>query len=527
VSSDVDRHLVINELMADNHATLPDEDGYPGDWLELFNPTSVDIPLCGYGLTDDLATPHKATLGPELTVPAGGHLLLWMDARTDAGPTHVDQKLTKVGGDLGLARRDGTYIDRVRYGAQAVDFSAAREPDGSDAWVIEWHVSPGAPNPDGPGAPAPTEDPNAAPEAIPAAGDLTERIHGYDQMPELELLVDDDAVAALLEDPRTYVPAMLVYDGREYGPVGLRLKGQNSFQPFDQKPSLRINIDEFVDGAKFFALDDLTLNNMTEDFSMMHERLAYLVARQVGPASRCNHALVTVNGAFYGLYANVETVKWHMLAHWFDDPTNPLFEATDVDFQDQYVDLYNLQSGPDDRTMLWDATDALALVQPAHALAAVESHINMPQFLDYWAMTVVVGQYDGFPYSNPGDDYFVYADASGTGNLWVLPWGMDETFYSATFDVHQVSSVLAVHCLQDPACYQAFVDHTWDLLELTEQMDLAGEIDRVAAQIAPYVAMDQRKPYDAATITEFQQQLRWFVTGRRVHLTEQLPSRTD
>ena len=73
---------------------------------------------------------------------------------------------------------------------------------------------------------------------------------------------------------------------------------------------------------------------MHSDFSMMHERIAYWVARQAGvPASRANHALVTVNGQLYGLYANVETVKKHILSRVFGNNTGSLFSATDVDFE--------------------------------------------------------------------------------------------------------------------------------------------------------------------------------------------------
>ena len=52
---------------------------------------------------------------------------------------------------------------------------------------------------------------------------------------------------------------------------------------------------------------------------MMHERMAYWVARQAGgiPASRANHAQLTINGQPYGLYTNVETVKKRILRRWF------------------------------------------------------------------------------------------------------------------------------------------------------------------------------------------------------------------
>jgi hypothetical protein len=517
-----DGRITINEVMASNALTISDDTGVTSDWVELYNPGDEPVPLGGYSLTTDFAEPRRAIIDDSVAIPAGGHVLLWLDGEPQRGAEHMCAKLSQYGGAIGLARPDGSYIDRVVYGEQVVDLAAARTPDGSDRWQIVWGASPGDPNPDGDGEPAPDEASAPEPEQIPAAGDVTERILGYDEMPEIELLVDDEAAAALVESPYTYVPGTIVFEGRAYGPVGVRLKGQNSFQPFYAKPSFRINIDEYVGGAKFLALDDLTLNNMNDDYSMMHERVAYMIARQVGPASRSNHALVTVNGQFYGLYANVETGKWHMISRWFDDPTGPLFEGTDVDFTAPYIPSYEHQSGPDDRSMLIDLADALTLASPDAAIAAAADYVNLSQFQDFWAMCAITGQFDSFPFSDPGDDYFVYADPT-TQRLWLLPWGMDETFYSAAFDVGQVRSVLATNCRDSAACYQGFVDATWDLLEMTEQMNLAAELDRVAAQIAPHVARDTRKRYDDATVAEYQMQMRWFVTGRRVWLSEMLP----
>ncbi|HTM19491.1 MAG TPA: lamin tail domain-containing protein, partial [Kofleriaceae bacterium] len=262
-----DKAITINELMADNALSVPDA----GDWIELHNAGPDDVNLRGYTVTDDL-TAAGAVIPDDRVVPAGGWLVIDLQG--------IDVDLPREGGQVGLARPDGSWVDRLTYDEQEVDFSAAREPDGSDAWVVEWHVSPGAANPDGDGAPVGEENADDPPEAIPAAGDLSERILGYDVMPELELQISDAGVASLLADPRTYVEATIVFDGRSYGPVGLRLKGNKSFLPFDQKPSLRINVDQFVTGAKFFGLDDLTLDNMSSDRSMLHERMSYWIARQ-------------------------------------------------------------------------------------------------------------------------------------------------------------------------------------------------------------------------------------------------------
>jgi len=523
VPPEIDGQIVINEVMTDNALTVKDETGAAGDWIELFNPTDQDIPLHGYSVTDDLAAPRKGFLHEGVMVPAHGYLVLWLDDEPERGPTHLGFKLTRAGGQVGLARPDGSYIDRIVYAAQAVDFSAAREPDHSDRWVIEWHPSPGAANPAGAGHPVGLEVPTAPPEQVPAAGDLTERILGYDVILELAIEVSPAGAASLERDPFTYVQGTLVYDGRRYGPVGVRLKGANSFMPFSQKPSFRINIDEYVSGAKFFGLDDLTLNNMKSDFSMMHERMAYYVARQTSvPASRANHALITVNGQFYGLYTNVETVKRPMLARWFRDAGGPLFEATDVDFAPQYVNAYELETGPNDRHLLSGAAQALTNASADQAIAAVSAYVDMESFWRFWAMESIIAQFDAFPYSDPGDDYFVYADPT-LGRLTFVPWGMDETFYSGEVDVKLVSSILAKKCLASASCFQSYVDHVWQFLARAEQLNLLAERVRIMNQIRPYVAMDTRKPYTNAQVDDYQGQLYWFLSERRARLGQMLP----
>ncbi len=351
----------------------------------------------------------------------------------------------------------------------------------------------------------------------------SEEFLGFDVLPELELLVEPDAVAALERNPRAYVKATIVFKGQRFGPVGLKVKGQNSFLPFSQKPSLRINVDEYVEGVSFYGLRDLTLNNMKSDPSMMHERLAYLVARESGiPASRCNHALLTVNGQFYGVYANVETVKKRMIGGWFDNNDGPLFEATDVDFTAQYTGGYQLESGPDDRSLISGLAQALSAANPDQAIAAAGQYVDIAHFQQFWAMESIVGQFDAFPYSLPGDDYFLYADPT-SNQLWFIPWGMDETFFAADFSPVQVQSVLATTCKASPACYQGYVDRTWDLLAMTEAMGLDAQRAQIETALAPHLARDTRKPQTAAVLTEGQTQLGYFIRGRREILTGFLP----
>ncbi len=521
VPPEVDGRIVINEVMVKNALTIDDETGQPSDWIELYNPTDQDLSLHGYAITDDLARPLAFHLDG-LIIRAGGHLVLWADGRAEVSPFHVGFELDVDGGELGLARPDGTYIDRVRWDKQETDFSFARTPDGSDGWELTWNVTPGDGNADGDGNPMGLEDPDAPPELIAAAGDVSGHVLDYDRIPQLEIQVSAQNAAALEAQPFTYVQANLVFEGRTYGPVGLRLKGQNSFLPFSQKPSLRINVGEYVEDAEFWGLEDLTLNNMRSDFSMMHERLAYWVMRQAGvPASRANHLRLTVNGQNYGLYTNLETVKKKMIGRWFSDAEGSLFEATDVDFVASMVPRYELEAGPDDRSRLLGVASALTMPSADAAISAAGQHADLNAFRRFWAVCSVIGQFDSFPYSMPGDDYFVYSDPT-SGRLHFAPWGMDETFYSGSHDVTGVSSVLARRCRESPACWNAYVQQVWDVLALTESMDLAGERVRVMQQIAPYVAADTRKPYTDAQVAQSQSDLYWFITERRQKLSTML-----
>ena len=51
--------VMISEFMADNDRTLRDENGDDVDWIELHNPTLQDVPLPGWGLSDDRHQPWQ------------------------------------------------------------------------------------------------------------------------------------------------------------------------------------------------------------------------------------------------------------------------------------------------------------------------------------------------------------------------------------------------------------------------------------------------------------------------------------
>lgn len=138
--------LCINEIMADNRATITDERGQAGDWIELYNGGEEKLSLDGLTITDKLDEPDRYAFPDGLTIKAGDWLLLWADGDPEAGPEHLDIKLEDGGEEVGIFLGDGTAVDRVEYKTLPSDVAAARVPDGGVDWEVTAAATPGAAN---------------------------------------------------------------------------------------------------------------------------------------------------------------------------------------------------------------------------------------------------------------------------------------------------------------------------------------------------------------------------------------------
>ena len=142
--------IYINELMASNSG-LPFEGGPAGedpwtpDWLELYNPSGVDLPLDGYTLSDDPEVPDLARLDG-LVLPAGGRLLLYAAGEV-TGPGTLAFSLSAAGERLSLYDPAGQPLDQVEWTDMPADFVAARVPDGGPLTLTN-QATPGATNPE-------------------------------------------------------------------------------------------------------------------------------------------------------------------------------------------------------------------------------------------------------------------------------------------------------------------------------------------------------------------------------------------
>ena len=321
----------------------------------------------------------------------------------------------------------------------------------------------------------------------------------------------------LRDHPYEWVPGALIVDGMRFEPVGVRIKGQNSFQPYDEKPSLKVKLDHFVPGMRLRGLEELTFQNMDNDATLMHERVAYRFFREAGfAAARAAHSEIWINNAYRGLYTHVESVDENLLAQYFADPSGSLFELWDVELTDYYVPFFQLEEGPDDRTALQGLADALEL-GGSRAIDAADPYTDVQQFARYVAACAVVGQFDSYPWRTPADDTHLYVDPLDGRIRW-MPHGIDETFYSPDYPITDPPGFMAAACMNDPGCAQSYADQIWELQALAEERGLLAYAVRVRGQTEAYIPLDPFKSYTDADVYGNRDAMLWFIADRRAQL---------
>jgi hypothetical protein len=466
------------------------------DWVELANGAAVPVDVGGWLLTDDpvdgVRADHRYVFPAGTQVAAGGRLVV---ERGAAGfPFGV-----KCGEDtLTLADPAADVVDAVSVPVLA---------DPANTWGR-------LPGPQGPWQETrPTRgEPNAAPEPPPPPADPSV-LFDPSAVHTIDLGLTDEARARLEADPETYVPATFAVTtpaGRSATlDVGLRLKGsQGSFRPLGGKAAFKLRFDAVVPGQRFAGLRRLTLNNMVQDPSMLHETLAYEVFRAMGvPAPRTGFASVQVNGEDYGLHLNVETLDEVALARW-SATTRHLYEAEPLaDVVAQDLGRFEVDVGPED-----DRADLAALAAslagggfPPDTLADAAEMSRM------WAVERYVGHLDGYSGLAP-NNYYLHADPAG--RFTMLPWGTDQTWGVRLGFGGGTPSRLFLACEADAGCRARYAAAVAAVTDRVRDLDLPARVTALDAVVAPWRAADPRRESTVEEVEASVAALRAFLAAR-------------
>jgi hypothetical protein len=317
---------------------------------------------------------------------------------------------------------------------------------------------------------------------------------------DIDLLIPSDAWEDLVAAPREWARGAFSFRGVTVPNVGIHLKGRlGSFRPIDQKAAFRVGFDHYEQGRRFLDLESLTLNNMVQDWSKLHEHLGYALYAAAGvPAPRSGWAWLRVDDEPYGLYLLLEPVDDRFLRRWFEDPSGNLYEGL---YGQDLVSADVPELELDEAGAITDRSDLQALVDAVQAergpdwLPGVEAVLDLDAFLSMMAVDALLGHWDGYCYTS--NNYRIYFEP-GTSLATFIPWGIDQTF-NGGFPVFDFGAVLPIRCRDDVECWERYRLRLWQLTDVWEDLGLEQLLEEKYALIRDEVHDDpmlEHSPWD-------------------------------
>lgn len=233
-----------------------------------------------------------------------------------------------------------------------------------------------------------------------------------------------------------YLPVSIQFNNKILDSVGIKVKGNSSFNNPSQKKSFKLDLNEFVSGQDLHGLKKLNFNNSFKDPSFMREKLVndFLIAHNL-PAPRTTYCNVYFNNQLWGLYSIVEEVDDEFCKHWFGNNDSNLFKGDPhgslqwkgSSLQSLYETEYELKNNQTQNN--W--SDLITLIDkinngPVSDLYTnLEPKLNTVHFTKQWAVMNMFSSLDS--YIGSGHNYYLYHDSS-TDKFQFIAWDNNEAF---------------------------------------------------------------------------------------------------
>ena len=232
----------------------------------------------------------------------------------------------------------------------------------------------------------------------------------------------------------------IIIDGEVDQNVGIKYKGNSSYNINNGKNPMNIRLDYINNGQSIDGYNVLKLSNGFKDPTFVREMLSYKIAQEFMPAPKATYANVSVNGVLVGLYVCVQSVDDDFTNENFYERKGPFFKAENTGINipncsgplrvwDHYLDTlcyqraYEMQSSND-----W--------TKLSHFLDTVNNHfIHIENVLDIdrtlWMMAFenLLVCLDG-PINSIPHNFYLFQD--NNGRFSPIMWDMNQSFGTFT-----------------------------------------------------------------------------------------------
>ena len=123
--------------------------------------------------------------------------------------------------------------------------------------------------------------------------------------------------------------ARITYDSTVFDQVGIRFKGNSSYNPNSKKNPFHIELD-YIQNQSINGYKTLKLSNMFKDPTFVREVLGYQIAGNYLPSPLSNFINVSIDGEYIGLYTNTESINKTFVQKHFGSKENSFFKCDPV-----------------------------------------------------------------------------------------------------------------------------------------------------------------------------------------------------
>ncbi|HSH65945.1 MAG TPA: CotH kinase family protein [Bacteroidia bacterium] len=121
----------------------------------------------------------------------------------------------------------------------------------------------------------------------------------------------------------------LKVNGVEFDSVGVKYKGNSSYDATFKKNPLHIELDTYKNQS-YQGIKDIKLGNSYADPSLIREVLSYDILRNYMDCPRSNFAQVFINGIYIGIYANDESINKSFCSDHFYSSKNTFVKCNPI-----------------------------------------------------------------------------------------------------------------------------------------------------------------------------------------------------
>lgn len=236
-----------------------------------------------------------------------------------------------------------------------------------------------------------------------------------------------------------YLKGNVTIDGVLFSDVGIKLKGNSSYNNPSDKKSFKVDMNEYVTGQDIDGLKKFNLNNGFKDPTFLREKIACDFYNEHGlHAPRCAFSRVYLNGTYWGLYTFVEEVdtKQFLNTH-FDNRQGNMFKGDpsgDLKWLGSAASSYYAKYELHTNETVNDWSDLVDFINKinnsgTYFTDSLEKVLNTGTFIEQWAALNLFSNLDS--YIGSGHNYFIYHDTLSDKFEWVV-WDVNESFGNFT-----------------------------------------------------------------------------------------------